>query len=580
MKKIILSLIFLPSLAYGAGEGLRSSISPYILLRTTNTWTGGNTFNGWTVFSGSVTFKDGSMTINGVDYEWPSSLVAGNCLKVDGSGNLSWGTCGSGGGGGGGSGVTFQQGGTLAATTTAYLPINDFNLIWDGVSASTITVKDSTGTWTAPQAFTRNTSFHMMVFIDTSAVIVGSMTVYGSYFSTGNMTVKTSSASQLYIGGIGSDANPTLAFTNGTVGTTNFPGIRSDGSSMFYSINGTRLLTMDSTSMDMQSGMLLLLAGGSAAAPPLAFTSSQSMGMYAHRFAPDALGFAMGGRPAIIINNLRKIGTTGKIGGADFYISTVAANAPIVWVGSHTVYFEVNGDSANFRNQDVFFSSPVIVTSSFTMTEGTFTAKGISYLWPAVEPTANQVLQSDADNKLSWATVSGSGDGVGSPIAVYDRVVTVSSPTFFLTISSNQFNTNSVGVSTATIALSTASATRILTAPFSGGGSAITASSSTVFTMSYDAIIDSITIVAPIEAGEIRMDVKKLQFDSIPGTFLSICGTDCPSLSGSTQKLRKGTLGTQWDRVVRQNDTYMVNVATDATGITNATVQLYMRIPE
>ena len=154
----------------------------------------------------------------------------------------------------------------------------------------------------------------------------------------------------------------------------------------------------------------------------------------------------------------------------------------------------------------------------------------------------------------------------------------VSSPTAIINLSSGTFNVNLTGGATAFIDLSSAAKTRVMCASFDGGGSAITASSATVFTIPYDAILDSVTIVAPIQSGEIRAIVKKLAFDSIPGTFASICGTDCPSLSGSTQIDRKNSL-TGWDRNVKQNDTFMVVVATNATSITSLTMQMYMRLP-
>lgn len=113
------------------------NIPPLLLLKTTAT-----VIAPWTFLS-STTFVSPLMSIFGVPYNWPNANAAG-CFKNDGSGNISFGACGSGGGGGGGSGVYI---GPPYNVTVSTIMFPEFNVLSDGNGASTVTVRNSTGTW-------------------------------------------------------------------------------------------------------------------------------------------------------------------------------------------------------------------------------------------------------------------------------------------------------------------------------------------------------------------------------------------------------------------------------------------------
>src|SRR3990167_1438306 len=163
MKKFILGILLFPSLGFAIGAGgINLSPNPRFLLISSNTFLYVNTFQS------SVTFVDSRMMINGQAYTWPSSITGGDCLQVDGSGVLSWATCGSGGGGGGGSLFAEPYGVTVSSF---FFPRSDF-LLLNGAGAeesgiSTVTWRGSTGSVTTPWLFRSSTTFQGFVKIST-----------------------------------------------------------------------------------------------------------------------------------------------------------------------------------------------------------------------------------------------------------------------------------------------------------------------------------------------------------------------------------------------------------------------------
>lgn len=125
MKKLLLALLFSPSLAYAAGAGgINLTPDMKAILRTTNTWTAAQTFT-------SATFT-GNITVNG-------------CTG-----------CGAGGGGGGGgSGFIFNGSQNLALSTIA---VPGFPVAYSNGFA-TITVINSSPTWTGTHTFTSSAVF-------------------------------------------------------------------------------------------------------------------------------------------------------------------------------------------------------------------------------------------------------------------------------------------------------------------------------------------------------------------------------------------------------------------------------------
>lgn len=156
------------------------NLSSAVFTNSTKTYTATQNFNRLVTVS-SLTVNNGSTTINGVPYLWPTTLTGGNCLQTDANGVLSWATCGTGSGGGG------DNLGSHVATQT--VNVAGFAVVnATGVAA---------GTHTALAAITASTSNgnSSMLF----------------YASTGNTQVaglNSTSATWTFPGAVWGNANP------------------------------------------------------------------------------------------------------------------------------------------------------------------------------------------------------------------------------------------------------------------------------------------------------------------------------------------------------------------------------------
>jgi hypothetical protein len=189
------------------------------------------------------------------------------------------------------------------------------------------------------------------------------------------------------------------------------------------------------------------------------------------------------------------------------------------------------------------------------------------------------ITLTQSGSSLTIAGSAGGGSGPTPSIAIGTGTTRgssiISSNTVATVIFSEQnFRTQLVDATTTFITLSTAPKTFSMVASFDGGGSALTASSSSVVIIPFESTITSFTILSPIQSGEVRARVMSASFANFP-TFTNVCSANCPSISGATQKVTDSTL-TGWNRNVTGGDIFMVSVDTAATSITSLTVQINM----
>lgn len=362
--------------------------SPFILLRTSNTWVLSQ------LFQSSVTFNSGIMTIRGVNYTWPNSATDGNCLQYN-AGALSWATCGS-GGGGGASSLAIATGSAQAAniitTPTAVINFDSATIAVQltGGATAYVSLKDivallnSTQTWTANQVynssatFLASSSFTNIVYISSALMLVDTRadsTRPALYFNNENRSGfyrKGTNIIALSFDGVdvwsSADGNftgiATIAGKTGTAGNLSLRIGSTAGSPGWYSNVGNDLITQINDGSVTNFSYLYTLAG-----------SGRS---------------SYGGVPPQ----------------ASLHVSTdLLPNDRIFLVSSDTLKFEITGTSSTFSNH-------LVSQSSFSVTQGTTSFNGQPYLWPSTgAPAATDLTLHYKDGALYFG---GDGGGGGS----------------------------------------------------------------------------------------------------------------------------------------------------------------------
>lgn len=128
-------------------SGSTATVSAPISLISTNTWSASQTF------TSSTTLSSSTLSIGGVVSYFQSTVPASGDLilhRISGSSVAYWGG-GSGSGSGGLPSLRVMP--NNVAISTANFPPGDFTIRYDGTAGATITVKDSSGPWTAAQTF-------------------------------------------------------------------------------------------------------------------------------------------------------------------------------------------------------------------------------------------------------------------------------------------------------------------------------------------------------------------------------------------------------------------------------------------
>ena len=649
MKKLLFGLLALVSSTAWADTRWTT---PFVLIQSSNTWY-------WSqVYNSSVTFKDNTMGINGVEYNWPTSATNNNCLKYN-NGDLSWASCGGGaGGGGGGSGFYFNGSEALAVST---FTIPGFPISYDNGFA-TITVIAASPTWTGSHTFRSSTTFLSPISSLTVAgnfVAIGSMTARGVITSTAGFIGGRSTFSSIAVGvddlsfgGIFNALDPTTGISfNGNVVSMYTQG----GNAGTY---GTEHLAIPK--------LQFTTSGGGQSEPVLKLSSLDSThGLFSNYtgLTLNHWGLSHNGNEVIRVQN-----DTGKIAFgrikpiADVTISTgyLSGPGPILGVYNGSPRFEVNRSSvvvySSMTVRDIIISTTgallggATIQGRFAVVGGSLVLNNSLLVFGPVAPSNGQVPKYNGTNGLiEWSadntgaggngpitaaewnahtstdshieilrlqqstdtlvyngginltafaqgsnvtlTQSGStltiaasgvgGSGGTSPaLEIMQGPVKISSPVSTVVFDSSTFRVhgNINNGSTVTVSLSSAVILRSHNVTFSGGGSAITAGATSYFTVPYNAVIASYTLVAD-QGGQMRVNIRKNDFGAFSGDNSSICGANCPSISGSNRKNNNSIL-TGWNRDVKMWDTFEVFLDTNATTVTQAQMTLFMYVKE
>ena len=423
MKKLLITLCFVPMANVAQADV--NWMTPFVLLFTSNDWQSSQAF-----FS-TTSFKNPNMEINGLNYNWPGSLVAGNCLQVDGSGNLSWATCGSGGGGGGGGGFTFDGKNHVAFST---ITIPGVGVLTGANNVSTFTLTASTLTWTASLTLSSTTiisTFTTVGFVQ----FISSTTFFREFTSTNGFIVGDSTATA-------------IGFPNGAVtrtpiffGGNRRTGVYGTGTDSFaFASNGNQMASVNTANFQVPAGT--------------EGNNSFSIGTNANGFWSTASNT----QPVLVTNNKSRQtwfltgqiilgnmkGPSGSV--ADVVVTTTNANAAIFSVTSDTVKFQVAG-----------------TTWAFESSSGNIA--GQWYIFPS---TSHNVAKTDLILHLNPQTSSfyfggddvgtaSGGSGGASSLAVgtgsIQAVNIVSSPTAIVNFDSGTFNTKLTGTATSYVSL-------------------------------------------------------------------------------------------------------------------------------
>jgi hypothetical protein len=118
---------------------------------------------------GSFSVNTETFTIRGVNYVFPTAVCTNGQVWQFGNNGLI--NCAAMAEGGGGGGALFVQPNNLSVSSIVFRA-TDFNFVSDGVAGGTMTVKDSSGAWTAAQTFVSSTT------LSSSTIVIGGMTYF------------------------------------------------------------------------------------------------------------------------------------------------------------------------------------------------------------------------------------------------------------------------------------------------------------------------------------------------------------------------------------------------------------------
>lgn len=382
-------------LAYNSSSG---NFSPASRLQSTFTAVGS-----WTFFS-SVTVTLGTVSINGQAYVHPSSASAvGQHLSIGaitgGYTYLIWGGDSAGGAGGGGGGSTLFLEPAGVSVSTMFFPPGDFVFI-NGTGISTVTIKNSSGPWSAAQDFRgSSTTFSSGTFIN---LLSGSSITAITIFVSSNGALFGGSTVQALELGVGIVGAPSLTFGNASRTT----GFYQDGTDIVgFTWQGARTLDI-SNALIMSSGKQIQAANGTVGSPAISWSNLTTSGLYIEPTTPANMGISMGG--VELMKFWRGVPTQISIGAitpsAGVHISTLATNQPVVNFSSETIKFQING-SSSWINTPLYISSPVFLSNIGGVSQSTGFAGG--QLVMGGSATIRGIYVSSAGFQVAASTIQG-----------------------------------------------------------------------------------------------------------------------------------------------------------------------------
>lgn len=379
------------------------------------------------------------MGINGVKYTWPSSIGAGGCVNIDGSGIISIVSCGSGGGGGGSASLSLGKGSavdfTQVSSPTSHINLSTGDFFVSLVSPSTAYVTldfsrlfASSPTWTGSHVFIDSVTFKVPISSLTTQgnlVVIGSANVQGVITSTTGFQVAGSSAVSLGLG-LGASGVPSLYF-NVNNGRRN--GLYSQGTNLIYTNAGSDIFSLDSGGGTMGNSLQYRATLNTSGVPQYTWSTALASGLYM-RSSDLHMLFYLGGLELLRLDNGNSgivMGGMDRVQNVGVLIGTMSSsvNGEIVRISSgiNNPRLSVDGSSTTVWG-GIYVNGNSSVSANSLEARGSTIATQTYNLVLASPPVQGQHLFVAQMNGIN-AIIAGGGDAVGtgggaSPITATD----------------------------------------------------------------------------------------------------------------------------------------------------------------
>src|SRR3990167_4144353 len=462
-------------------------------------------------FISSTTFSSSTINIGGIVWFVQSSASASGdqiLHRIGDTNQVFWGgDGGTGGGGGGGSALFIQPDNVSISSMVLYY--GDLNFVSDGVSGGTLTVKDSSGEWTAAQTFV------------SSVTIISTSIARGGFYVTGKIQAGRSDESSinvpLYVRGY----SPTAGAGNGMAiyiinsDNTSFLGLGFTGNVagnrdilMRTSGSGPRSLHINASNDTSTQGDIILNTDGKVlflesitTLDSAAVTSNMTVGgamMVVDSFTVAGASFCIGGTCYVyqatapltgffffdeaskrVFTVTQTPGSGSGDGGSALFVqpnnvsvsSIVFRNGDFIFVSDG-----VSGGTMTVKNSSGSWSAAQTFISSTTFSSSTLNIGGVVNFFQSTVPAEGDLIlhRIGNTNQVFWGGDGGSGSsagGIQASLAVgtgsFVAMNVVSSPTFALNFDSGAFRTSLVTGATAFVTIGTNAIDGLSTIPYS-----------------------------------------------------------------------------------------------------------------
>src|SRR3990167_3044592 len=413
-------------------------------------------------FISSTTFSSSTINIAGIVWFVQSSASASGdkiLHRIGDTNQVFWGgDGGTGGGGGGGSALFIQPDNVSISSMVLYY--GDLNFVSDGVSGGTLTVKDSSGAWTAAQTFI------------SSITVISTSTARGGFYVTGKIQAGRSDESSinvpLYVRGY----SPTAGAGNGMAiyiinsDNTSFLGLGFTGNVagnrdilMRTSGSGPRSLHINASNDTSTQGDIILNTDGKVlflesitTLDSAAVTSNMTVGgamMVVDSFTVAGASFCIGGTCYVyqatapltgffffdeaskrVFTVTQTPGSGSGDGGSALFVqpnnvsvsSIVFRNGDFIFVSDG-----VSGGTMTVKNSSGSWSAAQTFISSTTFSSSTLNIGGVVNFFQSTVPAEGDLIlhRISGSSFTYWGGDGGSGSDGDSGVSTYDSTVTV-----------------------------------------------------------------------------------------------------------------------------------------------------------